>query len=232
MEEGGCAKRLRRAIRGAWHHLVPALLACATLVLVPTLLGAQTADQAKQASRDVIQRLDLQTELPRPQQEPPPSNWHLRLPQETLWVVAAIALGILLYAFRDLIPAWRADAGTAQEEEGGAGEATSRSPAVILQAADELATRGRFADAMHVLLLYGLQHIRERLGLQFSDSLTSREILKNKGLPGAARTSLRDVVARVELTYFGLQPAGAAEYAACRASFNALERALLERAAA
>jgi hypothetical protein len=133
---------------------------------------------------------------------------------------------ILLYAFRDLIPAWRADAGTVPEEEGRADDATSRAPAVVLEAADELAARGRFVDAMHVLLLHGLAHIRERLDLQLSDSLTSREILGNRNLPATARPPLRDVVARVELTYFGLHPAGAADYAACRASFNALQRAL------
>lgn len=147
-------------------------------------------------------------------------------------MVVAIAVCILLYAFRDLIPAWRADAGAVLEKEGRAGEATSRAPAGILEAADELAARGRFVDAMHVLLLHGLAHIRERLDLQLSDSLTSREILRNRDLPDTARPPLRDVVARVELTYFGLHPAGAADYAACRASFNTLQRALQAEAAA
>ena len=83
-----------------------------------------------------------------------------------------------------------------------------------------------------MLLLHGLAHIRARLDQQFSDSLTSREILYSSNLPEAARTSLRDVVNRVELTYFGQRPAGLADYTACRQSFNALERSLYGGAAA
>jgi hypothetical protein len=79
---------------------------------------------------------------------------------------------------------------------------------------------------MHMLLLHGLAHIRSRLDQQFSDSLTSREILYSTNLPEAARASLRDVVTRVELTYFGRQSAGLADYTACRESFNTLTRSL------
>src|SRR5579872_4031387 len=92
-EEGGCAKRRRRAVRAAWRYAGPVgtagLLARAALILAPTLVGAQTADQAKHAAQDAIHKLDLQTELPHAQ---PPPNWHFNLPPEVLWVVAAIAL--------------------------------------------------------------------------------------------------------------------------------------------
>jgi hypothetical protein len=133
----------------------------------------------------------------------------------------------LLYAFRDLIPIWRSGAGGGwAEQEGAAGETMPGHAAVILEAADELAARGRFMEAMHMLLLQGLAHLRQRLDRQFSDSLTSREILHGTNLPEAARASLRDVVTRVELTYFGQQPAGLADYTACRESFHALTRSL------
>jgi hypothetical protein len=174
-----------------------------------------TADQ-------VIRQLDLQTEFPK-QRKP----WNIQLPRETLWVIIAVALGFLLYAFKDLIPFLnRHGAGVLAGEEEGAGDSAPRNPEVVLEAADELAAQGRFVEAMHVLLLHGLAHIRLRLDQQFSDSLTSREILSSTNLPETARASLRDVVARVELTYFGQQPAGLADYTACRESFNALARAL------
>ena len=64
------------------------------------------------------------------------------------------------------------------------------------------------------------------------NSLTSREILRSTRLPERARDSLRDVVGRVEWTYFGEYPAGQEDYAACRVSFNALEQALHGSAAA
>ena len=41
-----------------------------------------------------------------------------------------------------------------------------------------------------------------------------------------AEVGVRDVVARVELTYFGRHPAVLADYTACRESFNALARSL------
>jgi hypothetical protein len=79
---------------------------------------------------------------------------------------------------------------------------------------------------MHVLLLQGLADIRARLDEQFADSLTSREILRSTKLSDAGRISLRDIINRVEWSYFGEHPAAQPDYAACRASFNALATAL------
>jgi hypothetical protein len=184
---------------------------------------AQTPQQAQEAAQKAIRRLDLQTEFPRAAE---PLKLDFNLPPETLWVVVAIGLAVLLYVFRDLIPIWRARAGSWAEDEIAPGATAPGDQAVVVEAADELAARGRFVEAMHLLLLHGVAHIRQRLDRQLSDSLTSREILYSTKLPEAARTSLRDVVNRVELTYFGQRPAGPADYTACRESFTALARAL------
>jgi hypothetical protein len=222
-ESDGCAGGLRRALFAARAALTAGLISALAPLVAASPLAAQTPQQAQQAAEDAIRRLDLQTEFPRVAE---PFN-QFQLPPETLWVVIAIALGVLLYAFRDLIPAWRAGAGAAwAEQEGAAGEITPGNQAVVIEAADELAASGRFVEAMHMLLLSGLAHLRQRLDRQFSDSLTSREILRSTDLPEAARASLRDVVSRVELTYFGKQPAELADYTACRESFNALARSL------
>jgi hypothetical protein len=68
--------------------------------------GIQIASAAAQAERDAqstaqeaIRRLDLQTEVTR---EPEP--FRIRLPPELLWVIIAVALGAVLYSFRDMIP--------------------------------------------------------------------------------------------------------------------------------
>jgi hypothetical protein len=220
---------MTRAFMAIKAALVAGLLALAALASAGSL-AAQTPQQAQEAADAAIRKLDLQTEFPRGAE---PLNFHLDLPPEMLWVVIAVALGILLYAFRDMIPMLRAGAaGTWAADESGIGEASPDNPAVIIEAADELAAGGRFVEAMHMLLLHGLAHIRQRLDQQFSDSLTSREILYSSNLPEAARASLRDVVARVELTYFGQRPAGLDDYKACRESFNALERSLYGSAAA
>jgi hypothetical protein len=107
-ERGGCAGSLRRALIAAREASVAALtaglLAASAPLVTAGSLAAQTPQQAQQAAADAIRRLDLQTELPRGTE---PLNWHFDLPPETLWFVVAIALGVLLYAFRDLIPIWR-----------------------------------------------------------------------------------------------------------------------------
>jgi hypothetical protein len=226
--EGGCASSPERDVVGSSRALprkraeVVALTLLSILLWPAHRLAAQTADEVQAAADGAIRRLGLQTEFPH---GPEPLNFHLDLPPETLWVVVAIAVAILLYAFRDTLTAWRRGGAGAWAEEAGELDATKpSSEALVLEAADELATAGRFVEAMHVLLLQGVGHIRRRQEL--SDSLTSREILRSTELPEAARAALRDVITRVELTYFGKQPAALPDYTACRQSFHALAQAL------
>ena len=96
----------------------------------------------------------------------------------------------------------------------------------MLDAADELAAQGRFVEAMHVLLLQALADIRKRLQEEFADSMTSREILRSRQVSDALRRPLRDVINRVEWTYFGGHPAARDDYLACRTSFSTLVAAL------
>ena len=108
-ERGDCAGSLGRA-----------LVALPALLIWAGPLMAQTSEQVQKAADEAIRRLDLQTEFPR---GPEPLSWHLDLPPETLWVVLAIALAILAYAFRDLIPILRAGSGgIAQAEETAPGD--------------------------------------------------------------------------------------------------------------
>jgi len=215
------ARFLLRAIRDflfAARYLLFALF----VLCVP--LAAQSPQEVQRTTEQVIRKLDLQTTLPR---EPERPRFSIPLPAEALWVVVVIALGVLLYAFRDYIPlfgrghggAWSADQAAPDSGQTGA-------PAVVLAAADDLAAAGRFVEAMHVLLLQSLADIRSRLDEQFADSLTSREILRSTRLSETGRASLRDIVNRVEWTYFGEHPAALPDYEACRASFNALIQTL------
>ena len=194
------------------------------LCLLSFAAPAQTPDDIEKAAQQAIRKLDLQTELPRGAELP---RFSIKLPSEVLWVIIAIAFGILLYTFRDMIPILRAQQGGAWgDDEATPEEIKARAPATVLGAADELAAAGRFVEAMHVLLLQSLADIRARLDEQFADSLTSREILRSTKLSDAGRGSLRDIVNRVEWTYFGEHPADKSDYDACRASFNALAQAL------
>jgi hypothetical protein len=221
-ERGGFARGCSRALAGL-------VFACA-LAVASGPLPAQTEREVQTAAERAIRRLDLQTELPR---GPERARFTIDLPAEILWVVIVVALCFLIYAFRDMIPLWRSRHGDGwTRDEGLTGDIERRTPAAVLVAADELAANGRYVEAMHVLLLQGLADIRQRLDQQFADSLTSREILRSIRLPEAGRTSLRDIIHRVEWTYFGKRPAALADYVACRASFNALAQALHGAAAA
>jgi hypothetical protein len=214
MESMGFVGRLR------WVAAAPA--AAVLLALSGGRVAAQTPQQIQQLADQAIRRLDLQTTFP-----VVPEPIRIAFPPELLWIVIGIAVAIMLCAFRDLIPILRSSQGDdwmSEDAIGGGGKAGS--PAAALGAADDLAAQGRFVEAMHVLLLQGLAAIRAGLDEEFADSLTSREILRRARLSEPGRASLRDIVNRVEWTYFGQYPAALADYEACRTSFNTLTQAL------
>jgi len=185
----------------------------------PPRASIERIDEATKAS---ISALDLQTDFPR-RVEPT----RIPLPAWIIWVLIIVLVAIVLFAMRDSLlglvrrsdEGWEAPAAAAGEPELALG-------ADALAAADRLSREGRFVEAMHMLLLQGLTDIREQLRETFADSLTSREILRGARLGPAGRTSLRDIIAAVERTYFGGYPAQAQDYADCRRSFDTLRHAL------
>jgi hypothetical protein len=198
---------------------IPAALLAVSLIFSPALAQSPDPEKAAQAS---IRALDLQSELPH-QHSIEPIKLHL--PQELVWLLLACGAAFVLYTMRDSLTFWRR--GDDWSEAGIDGQPGGpRSDADALASADELARQGRFVDAMHALLLQGLADIRRRLGIEFADSLTSREILRGARLPPQGRTSLREIVAAVEWTYFGGRSAALADYTACRKSFEDLRLAL------
>jgi hypothetical protein len=212
------------------------LFACIlTLVALTAGLGTIAAQQSQapqppdaatiQTLADqAIRRLDLQTELLR---QPEPFGWALNLPPEAVWFAVVVGVAVLFYAFRDMLPFLGIKReGSWELNEAGAAESGPAEPAIALGAADDLAAQGRFVEAMHVLLLQALAEIRRRLDEQFADSMTSREILRSKHLSDDLRGPLREVVNRVEVTYFGEHPAAKDDYLACRSSFSAIAQAL------
>lgn len=215
----GCPARRRRLrfILGALVFILPA-----------APVAAQNQDP-RAAAEQAVRRLGLQTEFPH---EPELKPLRIQLPPEAIWLMAAIGLALLVYMFRDMLPALGfAPRGGVDAEEEGIGGTVAKPPEQVLAAADDLARQGRFVDAMHVLLLQGLADIRRHLDEQFADSLTSREILRSTKLSEAGREPLRDIISRVEWTYFGKHPAERDDYLACRSSFDALAHALHGRGA-
>jgi hypothetical protein len=206
---------LRQMFRVAWF------LALVAVVLAHTPALSQSVEQA---AGDAIRELGLQTTLPGDPQEAP---WNMQLPAVLVWAVLICGLALVLYLCRDMLPIWRLWPGRGWQANGGPESTTAAQVQLDAAAtADELGQQGRFAEAIHMLLILSLGEIRRHLGEHFAASLTSREILRGTRLPTQGHGCLRDIVARVEWTYFGGYPATADDYAACRQKFETL-RALL-----
>ena len=79
-------------------------------------------------------------------------------------------------------------------------------------AADRLAAEGRYAEAVHALLLQTLRDLAERFRVPLQPSRTSREILGLLPLKPDRREVLGDLVRMVERSVFGGIPLGMADY--------------------
>jgi len=204
------------------HRLVFAAIVVGGLASSPAA-WPQSPGPAERAAGDSIRSLNLQTELPQRQQR---KSFPVQIPVEVVWLALIAAAGMILYLLRDSLPFWRRSHDRWDDTPAGTQANATPGPIDALGAADQLSRYGRFVEAMHMLLLQSLAEIRQRLGVQFADSLTSREILRGTSLSPQGRAALREIVAAVEWTYFGGYPAEMRDYAACRRSFENLRRAL------
>jgi hypothetical protein len=180
--------------------------------------AAQAPATAGEAARRLLQDPSYQRDLPRekPPVDLPPFDapWLGRLLELLLYTVAAVALALLVTWIVSRLLARRArDVAVAAEGDD--------APAldVRLDQPDRLAAAGRFADAIHQLLLETLAAISR--AWQLPPSYTSREVLARARLPGRAREALSGLVLAVELSRFGGAPATEADYQACLAQFQA-----------
>ena len=214
----------------------PALRAlglCLGLFLGVLPAGAASAESVDDALRRTIAARKIQTEIPAPAPVPAPGwlqKFLNRLP--AIGPMSPEAARIMLYislAVIALVLAWSLRGrrwGGRRELE----DAPVENPAAALvrlgqaqASAEELAGRGLFAQALHVLLLQGVEEMRRRLAsAPIAPALTSREILARSSLAPAAGAALADLIARVEISHFGPHAPGAEEYAAGRLSFETL----------
>ncbi|CCD99805.1 conserved hypothetical protein [Bradyrhizobium sp. STM 3809] len=173
---------------------------------------------------------------------PPPSSTTPRSPDEPsrqtrfelppevarllLWGAVIVGTLVIAWSLRDSLPVIsRSRKIVARDPDAPPLTQADRMDEAQLEA-DVLARQGRYADAMHVLLLNSLSEIREVLGASFAVSLTSREILRSVQLSDIGRQSLTAIVRNVERTYFGGGHADLGDYSACRQSFEMLKHSL------
>src|SRR5712692_10609327 len=105
--------------------------------------AVQAAEDIRKLAEQAISRLGLQTTLPTVL-EPTSPPFRLQLPPEAMWLVIIIAIAVLLYAFRDMIPIFGSKRdGTWKQDEEFFGDTKLRASAETLSVADELAAHGR-----------------------------------------------------------------------------------------
>lgn len=137
-----------------------------------------------------------------------------------LWglvVVAALLVGLTMY--RQLTSYAGEEAPTPTSRP-----ATDAQLAAVIERprddADELASQGRFADAIHTLLLRTLHELASQKLVRVTPSMTSREILGKVALLGDAREALQGLIVAVEQTWFGDDVPQVEDYQRCRAEFD------------
>ena len=198
----------------------------------------QTAESAtlEQAHRAVLARRDLQFDLKEVPSPPPPSppDWLKQILEflgslfrgtapiiEVLFwiIVAAAVLGLVFLIVRELggldwaikkrkraplVTQYRPDAQVAQ---------------TLLADADALAAEGRFAEAVHVLLLRSIEDMRQRRPRALRPSFTSRDIGALDILPAQARSAFGAMADLVETSLFGGRTVDAAGFEASRKAY-------------
>jgi len=97
-------------------------------------------------------------------------------------------------------------------------------PELSFEDAARLAAEGRYAEAVHALLLAAIRHFAARTRTAIQPSRTSRELVRTLPLAPDAREAFADLVRTVELSLFGGEPLGAEEYERNLERFRALTR--------
>lgn len=90
--------------------------------------------------------------------------------------------------------------------------------------AARFAAEGRYAEAVHALLLAAIRHFAERSRTAVQPSRTSRELVRLLPLGAEAREAFADLVRMVELSLFGGAAVSAEDYERSLARFRALTR--------
>jgi hypothetical protein len=90
----------------------------------------------------------------------------------------------------------------------------------------KLASQGLYTEAMHTLLLRSLKEFKKREGEKMIASLTSRELIPIIPLSQEEDEALRDLVFRVEISYFGKNVPVESDWLLAKESFDRLIKAL------
>lgn len=142
---------------------------------------------------------------------------------EVLGILGLVALaGLIIYWMSDRFVSRRRVKRKVAEEKSLAGTRL----AIGLDEINSLAERGAYADAIHLLLLETLTELCRLAEIDLDASLTSREIVATIPMPEAAKAALADLVAAVEVSYFGEADVTNSDFLRCRERFDVFVESL------
>jgi hypothetical protein len=143
-----------------------------------------------------------------------------------IFIVLLVVIGVLIVIWiaREILRRRRPDDPRKDPlpEAAAAASALEREPA--FEDASRLAAEGRYAEAVHALLLAAIRHFAERSRTPVQPSRTSRELVRLLPLGPEAREAFAELVRTVELSLFGGGAVEAADYERNLARFQALTR--------
>ena len=229
-----CRSARTRAKRYDWPVLSLAFSPCrrflTNLVVLGFLAVGATAAGSNDALLDEIySEQDIQGQLPVVAQEDDPPSPRVGIPPVFGWfILAGAALGAaalalwLMVANLDTVEAKRRKGRTHGNPDDASPGPMTQLPGDWLQKADNLARQGRFAQAIHLLLLGVLGSLRVTDG-STSEAKTAREIARTHVGPHPER--LHALVRASELVHFGGRPATQAQFEDCRRDAVEFDRA-------
>lgn len=202
-------------------------------------LPAAGADQAagsgstfEAAHKALAADKTLQFEMRGIEPPPPPPGWLQPLIELlsamgpvfklVFWLgLATVVLAILWFIARELIRIRLPDRTKKLDLEDDGWRPAPAAALALLSDADALAAEGRFAEAVHLLLLRSINDIDGRLPNTVRPALTARDIAGLSRLPAAARPAFDRIARVVESSLFGGRPVDRAAFADCRQAYEA-----------
>lgn len=145
-------------------------------------------------------------------EEPPPARVSSSLASLLVYLMVGAAVILLVVWILTESAERRKKDEPGARPAGGGGEPEPDGKDLVLDDATRLASEGRYAEAMHVLLLVAIHQVAERSRATLPPSRTSRELVRLLPLGADSREAFGEMVRAVELTLFGGAPAGAQDY--------------------
>lgn len=178
---------------------------------------ALAEEQIRDRAAEILRDAGYQTSLPKPL-VPPDFAFSLGPLELLIRILLWTGLAVLVV----LALAWLARRLATPPRDVELPDAATPVPREIpIESAEALAAAGRWAEAIHSLLLETLSALAR--AARITPSLTSREILARVRLPAAARDALSGLVLAVEVSRFGGAAAREEDYRACLAGFRTFQ---------